>query len=117
MLAREAVGRFLERRTKDDATICARAIETEPELSSPDLILAGSQTITDLDAPLPALLARELRLPHLGIVSRVSVDLSGRSVTALREYPDGVRGEFEVPLLLSSAFRSPRSLLVMSRWR
>ena len=80
------------------ASICARAIETEPELSSPDLILTGSRTITDLDAPLAPLLARELRLPHLGIVSRVSVDFSGRSVTALREYPDGVRGEFEVPL-------------------
>lgn len=80
------------------AAIFARVIATEPELSSPDLILTGSRTITDLDAPLAPLLARDLRLPHLGIVSRVSLDFSGRSVTALREYPDGIRGEFEVPL-------------------
>jgi electron transfer flavoprotein beta subunit len=80
------------------ASIFARVIEKEPELSSPDLILTGSRTITDLDRPLAPVLARDLRLPHLGVVSRVSVDFSGRSVTALREYPDGIRGEFEVPL-------------------
>jgi electron transfer flavoprotein beta subunit len=84
--------------TRRMASIFARVIERDPTLKSADLILTGVRTIADLEGPLAPLLARRLGLPHLGPVSRMSPDFSGRSVTAIREYPNGIRGEFEVPL-------------------
>jgi electron transfer flavoprotein beta subunit len=102
--------------TRRMASILARVVESKPELQSADLILTGAGAITDLDAPLSPLLARRLQVPHLGIVSRVSPDYAGRSITAVKEYPDGIRGEFEVQLPavlgLRAAEKPPRYVLV-----
>ncbi len=102
--------------TRQMVSIFARVIESEPELKAAALILTGVRTITDLDAPLAPLLARRLGLPHLGIVSKMWLDYLGRSITAMREYPDGVRGEFEIrlPAVLSiqAAEKPPRYVQV-----
>jgi electron transfer flavoprotein beta subunit len=84
--------------TRQMASIFTSVIEREPELRSTDLFLTGVRTIVDLEGPLAPLLARRLGHPHLGPVSRICLDFSGRGLTALREYPDGIRGEFEVRL-------------------
>jgi electron transfer flavoprotein beta subunit len=84
--------------TRHAASILAQVIEQEPGLRAADLILTGVQAPGDLDAPLSPVLARRLRLPHLGVVSRLYLDCPGRVVTAIREYPGGMRGEFEVGL-------------------
>ncbi len=98
--------------TRRMASIFAAVIEAEPELKSAALILTGVRTIADLDGLLAPVLAHRMGLPHLGLVSRLSLDPSGRIVTAIREYPDGVRGEFEVQvpavLGIQAAERPPR---------
>lgn len=76
----------------------ARVISSEPGLLSADLILTGVQAINDLDGLIAPLLGHHLGLPHLGIVTGVSVDEAGGKLTAIREYSGGVRGEFEVPM-------------------
>jgi electron transfer flavoprotein beta subunit len=44
------------------------------------------------------MVAHELDLPYVGIVTRLSLDASGRTALAAKEYPGGVRGEFEITL-------------------
>jgi electron transfer flavoprotein beta subunit len=63
-----------------------------------DLVLTGVQAIDDLDGLIAPLVAHELGLPYLGIVTRVSFDGVGQLVQAIKEYSNGVRGEFEVKL-------------------
>ena len=63
-----------------------------------DLVLTGVQAIDDLDGLIAPLVAYELGLPYLGIITRVSLDAFGQTAQAIKEYPGGVRGEFEVKL-------------------
>jgi electron transfer flavoprotein beta subunit len=63
-----------------------------------DLVLTGVQAIDDLDGLIAPLVAYQLELPYLGIVTRVSFDALGQLVQAIKEYPGGVHGEFEVKL-------------------
>jgi len=67
-------------------------------LLSADLILTGVQAIDDLDGLIAPLLAFHLGLPNLGIVTRLVVDESRGAVIATREFPSGVRGEYEISL-------------------
>lgn len=91
---------------------CVQVLEATPGLMPADLILTGAQAFSDLDAVIAPLLAHQLGLPHVGIVSQVAVDLAAGSVTVLREYAGGVRAEIEVPLPavlgIQSAEKPPR---------
>jgi electron transfer flavoprotein beta subunit len=80
---------------------------------TPDtLILAGSYAIDDLEGELAPFLAEHLRLPYLGVITSVSVAKGGQSVTVLKEFAGGLRGEFEVPvpavLGIQAAEKPPR---------
>jgi len=84
--------------TRAAAGVFAKVIDSQSDLKSVDVVLTGVQAIDDLDALVAPILSRRLGLPYLGIVTRVTLDESGKAVTAVREFSAGVRGEFEVPL-------------------
>jgi electron transfer flavoprotein beta subunit len=63
-----------------------------------DLVLTGVQAIDDLDGQLAPLLAAELDLPHVSVVTHIAVAADGRTVTANQEYAGGIVAEFEVDL-------------------
>jgi len=84
--------------TREAAHILARVISNEPGLLPADLILSGTQAYDDLDGLIAPLIADELGLPFLGIVTKLDADLSTGKARAVKEYPGGVRGEFEVAL-------------------
>ena len=84
--------------TSQAARAMSQAIAQVPGLSPADLILTGVQAIDDLDGLIAPMVAHALDLPYLGIVTRLSLDASGRTALATKEYPGGVRGEFEVKL-------------------
>jgi electron transfer flavoprotein beta subunit len=84
--------------TREAAHIIASFIASEPGLKEADMILTGTQAINDLDGLMAPLLAQELRLPFLGIVTGLDPNPSVRVALATKEYPRGVRGEFEVAL-------------------
>jgi len=77
------------------AALFADAIK---ELGPADLILTGAQAIDDLDGLVAPLVSHTLGMPYLGTVTQVIPDLAKRTATIIREYPGGVRGEFDVPL-------------------
>jgi electron transfer flavoprotein beta subunit len=84
--------------TRDAARVFSQAIAHEPGLLPADLILTGVQAIDDLDGLIAPLVAHDLNLPNLGIITQLTLDPSGKTATAIKEYPGGVRGEFEVVL-------------------
>jgi electron transfer flavoprotein beta subunit len=84
--------------TRQAARLFSRAIANEPGIAPADLILTGVQAIDDLDGLVAPLVADELRMPYLGIVTAISLDTSGKTARAIKEFPGGVRGEFEVRL-------------------
>jgi len=84
--------------TRKLAHILARVIANEPGLLPAELILSGTQAINDLDGLIAPLLADELELPFLGIVTGLDPEPSARVAKVVKEYPSGVRGEFEVAL-------------------
>lgn len=94
----------------------AETIRSIPGLLPADLILTGVQAYDDLDGLVAPLLAHHLGLPHLGIVTKVVADMGRQMVTAVREFPGGVRGEFEVAmpavLGIQAAEKPPRYLPV-----
>ncbi len=96
--------------TRATASLFAQALSAVPDLWPADLVLTGCQAIDDLDGLLAPLLAHELNLPYLGLVTRVEV--SGGEATLVKEYAGGVRGEFGVllPAVLGvqAAERPPR---------
>jgi electron transfer flavoprotein beta subunit len=84
--------------TRQAARALAQIIAEEPGLAAADLILTGVQAIDDLDGLIAPLVADQLGRPYLGIITRLSLEASGQTVLATKEYPGGVRGEFEVKL-------------------
>lgn len=71
---------------------------TIPDLLPVDLILTGCQAIDDLDGMLAPLLAHKLGIPYVGLVTQAAVDTASGKASVVREYPGGIRGEFEVLL-------------------
>jgi len=84
--------------TRQAAGAIAQIIAAEPGLADADLVLTGVQAIDDLDGLIAPMVADQLGRPYLGIITRLSLDASGRTAVATKEYPGGVRGEFEVEL-------------------
>ena len=86
------------RSTRHVAAQLAQVIASQGDSLAADLVLTGVQAIEDLDGLMAPLLAHHLNLPHLAIVTKVTVDEAARKVSALREFAGGVRCEFELPL-------------------
>jgi electron transfer flavoprotein beta subunit len=84
--------------TRDAARVFSQTITHEPGLLPADLILTGVQAIDDLDGLIAPLVAHDLNMPNLGIITQLTLDPAGKTATAIKEYPGGVRGEFEVVL-------------------
>lgn len=63
-----------------------------------DLVLTGVQAIDDLDGQVGPLVAGELGLPHVSVVTHIAVGAGGGTVTANQEYAGGLVAEFEVDL-------------------
>jgi len=61
-----------------------------------DLILSGVQAADDLDGQLPVVLATRLGLPHISVVSGIT--LGSGSATVRQEYSGGMMAELEVTL-------------------
>jgi len=80
------------------ARILSQVIAATDGLMPADLLLTGTQAIDDLDGLVGPLVAHFLRLPFVAIVVQVGVDAATGTATVVKEYPGGVRGEFEVRL-------------------
>jgi electron transfer flavoprotein beta subunit len=90
----------------------ADVLANDHGLMPADLILTGTQAIDDLDGLAAPLLSHYLGWPFIGIVTAVAVSPSGNAATVTREFPNSVRGEFELPLPavlgVQAAERPPR---------
>ncbi|HTP31396.1 MAG TPA: hypothetical protein VMJ75_04430 [Candidatus Acidoferrales bacterium] len=84
--------------TRQAAGFFSQVIADQAGLLPADLILTGVQAIDDLDGLVAPLVADEFRMPYLGIITGIMVDASGKTARAIKEFPSGVRGEFEVKL-------------------
>jgi electron transfer flavoprotein beta subunit len=98
--------------TRAGAHRLAEALISAPGLLPADLILTGVQAIDDLDGLTAPLLARQLGLPYIGIVSQIEVDPSATRATVVKEFPGGVRGAYVVAppavLGIQAAEKPPR---------
>ena len=98
--------------TRQAARVFSRTIAQDSGSLPADLILTGVQANDDLDGLIAPLVATDLGLPFLGIVTQVILDLSGETAVAIKEYSGGVRGELEIPipavLGIQAAERPPR---------
>lgn len=63
-----------------------------------DLVLTGVQAVDDLDGQLGPLLAQRLGLPHVSVVTHVSLDPAARVASVHQEYAGGIVAELEVDL-------------------
>lgn len=89
------VGRF---ESPPDSHASAGAFAAALGTVAHDLVLVGVQAIDDLDGQVGPILAAELGLPHVSVVTHIAVGGDGRSVTANQEYAGGLVAEFEVDL-------------------
>jgi len=83
--------------TREAAYHMAQALGTVAGLMPADLILTGAQAIDDLDGLTAPLISQVLGLPYLGLVTSVATD-GQRTLTAMKEFAGGVRGQYEVDL-------------------
>jgi electron transfer flavoprotein beta subunit len=84
--------------TRAAARLCAQAIADGPGLLPADFVLTGVQAIDDLDGLSAPVLAQQLGLACVGVVTGVTADAPGKTATVIKEYAGGVRGEFVVQL-------------------
>ncbi len=84
--------------TRSTAFALAATLPGIPGVLPADLVLSGSQAIGDLDGFMAPLLAGELDLPYLGLVTRITVDPGARTAVVAKEYASGVTGRFEIAL-------------------
>ena len=75
-----------------------------------DLIFTGVQAVDNRDGQMAVLLAHYLNIPHVSVVT--GVEVSGGSVTVLKEYGGGMVAEFEastpIALGIQAARETPR---------
>lgn len=93
------IGDWTDIRAPATASIYAPFLSPEPGQLSPEtLILTGSQAIDDLEGEVAPYLSDILDIPYIGVVTGVMVDEGRKSVTVIKEFAGGLRGEFEVLL-------------------
>ena len=81
-----------------DSHPAARAFASALRTMPADLVLTGVQAVDDLDGQVGPLLATELGLPHVSVVTHITIADGGRSATVHQEYAGGVVAGFEVAL-------------------
>lgn len=81
-----------------DSHGAARAFASALRAVPHDLVLTGVQAIDDLDGQVGPLVATELGMPHVSVVTHIGIALGGRTATVNQEYAGGVVAEFEVDL-------------------
>ncbi len=79
------------------ASVLAATLSGIDGLLPADLILTGCQAIDDLDGLVGPLVAEQMGMPYVGIVTGLDADGAGVARCS-REYPGGLRGRFEVDL-------------------
>lgn len=84
--------------TRQTASLLSKTLPSAPNVLPADVIITGCQAIDDLDGQAAPLLAHDLKLPYLGLVTGMEMDPPGRKVLVVREFAGGVRGEFEIPV-------------------
>jgi electron transfer flavoprotein beta subunit len=84
--------------TTEPARALCEAMQAGGLLPPPDLIMSGTQAIDDLDGLIAPLVSQRLGLPFVGIVTGVKIGANGATAEVVREFPSGVRGEYETPL-------------------
>ncbi len=84
--------------TRSTVSALAATLPGIPGALPADLVLSGCQAIDDLDGFVAPLLAGELGLPYLGLVSRITIDAGGGTAVVAKEYAGGVMGRFDVAL-------------------
>ena len=82
--------------TRQAARCFSQVIADHPGILPADLILTGVQAIDDLDGLVAPLVAEDLQMPFLGIVT--GIGLADKTARVIKEFPGGVRGEYEVRL-------------------
>ncbi len=80
--------------THSAAGAYAAALRTIPH----DLVLTGVQAIDDLDGQVGPLVATELGLPHVSVVTHIALAADGKTATVNQEYAGGLVAELEVEL-------------------
>lgn len=97
--------------TTASARLLAAALPQTPDLLPADLVLTGAQAIDDLAGLTAPLTAHHLGWPFLGVVTGVATSAPASAVV-VKEFPGGVRGEFEITLPavlgIQSAEKPPR---------
>ncbi len=81
-----------------DSHTAARAFAAALGGLSYDLVLTGVQAIDDIDGQVGPLLGAALDLPHVSVVTHITLAADGKSATVNQEYAGGIVGEFEVDL-------------------
>jgi len=99
--------------TTSVASVFSLYIKQSNLLSDPaTLILTGSQASDDLDGELAPIIAENLSLPVLTVVSGVTLNQNLTQLVVFKEFSGGLRGEFELSLPcvlgLQSAESPPR---------
>jgi len=84
--------------TRNVASVLAQALPVVANVLPADMILTGCQAIDDLDGQVAPLLTQALKLPYLGLVTKVDPNPAAAKTSVVREFSGGVRGEFEVPM-------------------
>ena len=84
------------------AEIYMRYLKDNGLIDSQTLILSGSQAIDDIEGETIYYLAELLNLPVFGVITHVDYDAGSNSVTVVKEFAGGIRGEFEsaIPAVL-----------------
>jgi electron transfer flavoprotein beta subunit len=74
------------------AGVLARAV------SDAGLVLTGTQAIDDLDGLMAPLLAHELKMPTLSVLTSIKLDGDEKTATVVKELPGGLRAAYQVTL-------------------
>ncbi len=97
---------------REAAAAVADTLAERKDLEPIHLILTGVQAVCDLDGLVAPLLAARLNWPFAGIVTSAVVDAGGSTATVVKEFPAGIRAEFEIGLPavlgIQSAEKPPR---------
>jgi electron transfer flavoprotein beta subunit len=99
--------------TSDVAHLFASFLSSQGgPLTNETIILTGSQAIDDIEGEIGAYISEILKLPYISVVTGLSIDGGTKSVTALKEFSGGLRGEFtaQLPAVIGiqSASKPPR---------
>ncbi|MGA2296269.1 MAG: hypothetical protein ABSG15_01835 [FCB group bacterium] len=93
------IGDWKDYRSPAIAKVFAEYIYKNEILNSNDTIfLAGAQSFDDIEGEMTYYLSRNLELPVEGVVTAINYEPAQNSITFIKEFAGGLRGEFITPL-------------------